>query len=135
VQDEGWDEETTGVDWLMIGLLVVATIAVLGLIPLWRTVYQRYAGPPPLPAIEQGSRLAPVGRSPWLEAGYPIAEEWSASKAKLPANALLWYNSKLAGYSPNGMHCHQHPPFWESSLRVFSENGCIIIVRQQVVEA
>jgi hypothetical protein len=54
-EDEGgpaypsdWTEEQpTGVDWLMIGLLIVALIAVLGLIPLWRTVYQRYAGPRP----------------------------------------------------------------------------------------
>jgi hypothetical protein len=44
----GWsDEQPAGVDWLMIGLLIAALIAVLGLIPLWRTVYQRYAAPPP----------------------------------------------------------------------------------------
>jgi len=44
----GWSEEQpAGVDWLMIGLLIVALIAVLGLIPLWRTVYQRYAFPLP----------------------------------------------------------------------------------------
>jgi serine/threonine-protein kinase len=40
-------EEPVGADWLMIALIVAALIAVLGLIPLWRTVYQRYAAPPP----------------------------------------------------------------------------------------
>ena len=44
-----WAEEPAQVSWLMIGLIVVALIAVLGLIPLWRTVYRRYALPPALP--------------------------------------------------------------------------------------
>ncbi len=44
----GWSEEQpAGVDWLMIGLLIAALVAVLGLIPLWRTVYQLYAAPTP----------------------------------------------------------------------------------------
>ena len=44
----GWSEEQPArLDWLMIVLLVAALIAVLGLIPLWRTVYQRYAAPSP----------------------------------------------------------------------------------------
>jgi serine/threonine protein kinase len=42
-------EESAGVDWLMVGLLIAALIAVLGLIPLWRSVYRRYATPPLAP--------------------------------------------------------------------------------------
>jgi hypothetical protein len=38
-------EERDGVDWLTIGLIVGALVAVLGLIPLWRTVYRAYAVP------------------------------------------------------------------------------------------
>jgi len=44
-----WTEEPVRVSWLMVGLLIAALIAVLGLIPLWRTVYHRYAAPPAMP--------------------------------------------------------------------------------------
>jgi len=44
-----WTEEPVRVSWLMVGLIVAALIAVLGLIPLWRTVYRRYAVPPAVP--------------------------------------------------------------------------------------
>jgi serine/threonine-protein kinase len=135
VEDEGWDEEQAGVDWLMIGLLAVATIAVLGLIPLWRAVHQRYVGPPPLPPSEQGSEVEPQGCSLWLEASALSLEERSACEAKLPADAFLWYNATLAGRFPNGMRSHRYSPFWESSLRVFTGNCCIIVYRQQVAEA
>lgn len=46
---EEWAEEPARWNWVMVGLLVAALIAVLGLIPLWRTVYQRYALPEPAP--------------------------------------------------------------------------------------
>lgn len=42
-------DESEGVDWLMIGLLIAALIAVLGLIPLWQSVYRRYAVPAVVP--------------------------------------------------------------------------------------
>jgi hypothetical protein len=42
-------EDRDGVDWLTIGLIVGALLAMLGLIPLWRTVYRAYAGPPSSP--------------------------------------------------------------------------------------
>lgn len=35
-------------DWLLIGLMIAALVAVLGLIPLWRTVYRRYTSSPPV---------------------------------------------------------------------------------------
>ncbi|MFC2037146.1 serine/threonine protein kinase [Chloroflexota bacterium] len=44
-----WREAPAGVDWMMMALILVALIAVLGLIPLWRAVYRRYAAPPPTP--------------------------------------------------------------------------------------
>jgi serine/threonine protein kinase len=47
---EDWIDEPAGADWLMIGLAVLALLAVLGLIPLWQTVYRRYAAPLPAPA-------------------------------------------------------------------------------------
>jgi serine/threonine-protein kinase len=43
-------KEPDGVDWLMVGLIIAALLAVLGLIPLWRTVYSRYATAPPGPS-------------------------------------------------------------------------------------
>jgi hypothetical protein len=46
-EEDEWVEEAAGPDWLLIGLLILAFIAVLGLIPLWRTVYRRYTVPPP----------------------------------------------------------------------------------------
>jgi serine/threonine protein kinase len=44
-RNNAWGNEPVGVDWLMIALLIAATVAVLGLVPLWRTVYKRYAAP------------------------------------------------------------------------------------------
>ena len=44
-----WAEESARANWLMMGLIVAALIAMLGLIPLWRTVYRRYALPPATP--------------------------------------------------------------------------------------
>jgi hypothetical protein len=44
---QSWDDGSEGVDWVLVGLAVVALIAVLGLIPLWRTVYSRYSAPEP----------------------------------------------------------------------------------------
>jgi serine/threonine protein kinase len=47
---DDWQEEPEGVDWLMIGLIIAALLAALGLIPLWRTVYRRYAVESPRPS-------------------------------------------------------------------------------------
>lgn len=72
-REEG--EEIVGVDWLMAALAVLALIAVLGLIPLWREVYDRYAIPPDAFSLSPSSREA-VGL-PWapefwdLEVGAP----------------------------------------------------------------
>ncbi|MGC9333164.1 MAG: serine/threonine protein kinase [Anaerolineae bacterium] len=49
IDDRDWAEPRGGVDWLMAALFVAAILAVLGLLPLWRTVYERYSAPPALP--------------------------------------------------------------------------------------
>jgi len=85
-----WTEEPVRVNWLMIGLLVAALIAVLGLIPLWRTVYRRYAVPPPIPTplVYRGS-----------DQGNAILNEikvlpgLAMAGAKLDNLRLVWYNS------------------------------------------
>ena len=41
-----WPAEPEGVDWLLILLTIAALVAVMGLIPLWRSVYRRYTVPP-----------------------------------------------------------------------------------------
>ncbi|MFN2226104.1 MAG: serine/threonine protein kinase [Anaerolineae bacterium] len=55
IEDKERVEAPEGIDWRMILLLVVALIAVLGLIPLWQGLYRRYSALPPQP--EPGSAL------------------------------------------------------------------------------
>ena len=43
-------EDSGEMDWILLGLVVAALVAVLGLILLWRTVYNRYTIPPQVPA-------------------------------------------------------------------------------------
>lgn len=50
-------EESSGVDWLLVGLLIAALFAVLGLIPLWHLVLERYT----LPAPPVGTTLQGLG--------------------------------------------------------------------------
>jgi hypothetical protein len=93
VETDDWLYERGGVDWLMIGLIVVALIAVLGLIPLWRTVYRRYALPEPIPTPasyylpDQGMRLA----LPRVEGWEQEANTWLG----LDDLRFVWYNSRV----------------------------------------
>jgi hypothetical protein len=50
IEEEEWAEPREGMDWLLVILFVAAILAVLGLVPLWRAVYERYSAPPALPA-------------------------------------------------------------------------------------
>ena len=121
-----WVEEPAGVDWLMIALILAALIAVLGLIPLWRTLYLRYAAPAPIPGSSFQPQLGgdaecgPV----WPEATLCQAKE----RVRLADSRLVWYNLALhnalpqsaivrpgtsAGPSQSGTKCL----VWESSLR------------------
>jgi serine/threonine-protein kinase len=42
-------KDSGAIDWVLVGLIVAALAAVLGLILLWRTVYKRYTVPPQVP--------------------------------------------------------------------------------------
>jgi serine/threonine protein kinase len=97
---EGWPEEPAGKDWLMVVLIVAALIAVLGLIPLWRTVYRRYATPPPtpLPALYQPFHEDLAWPPPQSDG---TANETNA-EAKLDDFGLVWYNLLVA----------DHPVLW-----------------------
>jgi hypothetical protein len=98
------------VDWLMIGLLIVALIAVLGLIPLWRTVYRRYAAPPPptTPASYQWPQKTGPGHAGFQELYVTtfdqdprqtyqtpqigLAVSGTTGPVELVAFRLVWYN-------------------------------------------
>ncbi|MGD2205325.1 MAG: serine/threonine-protein kinase [Anaerolineae bacterium] len=90
---ERWGVEASGVDWLMVALIIAALIAVLGLIPLWRTVYQRYAAPPPtpLPAFlspppeDMALFLPRIGSRP----------EHVMAHTRLDDPSLVWYNLQV----------------------------------------
>jgi serine/threonine-protein kinase len=60
IEEEEWAEPREGTDWLLVMLFVAAILAVLGLVPLWRAVYERYSAPPALPAPT--SLHVPTGR-------------------------------------------------------------------------
>jgi hypothetical protein len=120
-------EEPAGVDWLLIGLIVAAMIAVLGLIPLWRTVYRRYTPPnEPVPGsyhrLEDLLELAEITRGfypargssahPYVRAfgrtegcanrdiaATPVRPRW-----ELDEFGLVWYNwgPSIAAFSGFG---------------------------------
>jgi hypothetical protein len=79
-------DEPAGSDWLMVGLIVVALIAVLGLVPLWRTVYRRYTVPAPSPSPT------------------PVVYHWSDRSywPPLPAFDRAMAGSKLDNFGPIG---------------------------------
>ena len=81
-------DEPAGVDWLMIGLGILALLAVLGLIPLWQTVYRRYAAPPPAPA----SSLHFLDNE--LQLGTALQTN---NKLELDDLAIVWYNDLSLG--------------------------------------
>jgi hypothetical protein len=92
---EDWSEEPAGVDWLMIALVVAALIAVLGLIPLWRTVYRHYAPPSltPMPALVPSS----PGEWTWLSPQPGDLASGTKVWVKLDDFGLAWYNLLMAG--------------------------------------
>ncbi len=88
---DDWVEEPAGVDWLMIGLLLVALIAVLGLIPLWRTVYLRYAAPPPASAPASHFRFEEDAC--WILPGIEGQRCWTESRVDLDEPEPVWVRS------------------------------------------
>lgn len=94
---EYWIDEPAGADWLMIGLAVLALIAVLGLIPLWQTVYRRYAAPPPAPAsslhhLEDHQEIVPESKKLRLCAPELSPHPQANNRPELDDLAIVWYN-------------------------------------------
>jgi serine/threonine protein kinase len=106
--DDDWSDEPEGVDWLLIGLLIAALIAVLGLIPLWRTVYRRYTSPLPASSArlhtscEQGT-FGSAGFSEPCRAELPTSWLVPDEQANLAVVAFVWYNCMPA--QPSGQGC------------------------------
>ena len=103
--------EPAGVDWLMIGLFIVAFVAVLGLIPLWRTVYRRYTAPPP---PSDGARYFQPARSE----GVPELDEMT----------VVWYNVTTGGHvylehNPNKLGIPESRTYWGFSPGVAPQTG------------
>jgi hypothetical protein len=96
------EREPAMINCLTILLLILALVAVLGLIPLWRTLYQRYTAPPaqPTPASqgwpEKDRLLAGYGGDPgpgiWSSVPSPYSPGWSGAlsrlRSRLAADAL-----------------------------------------------
>jgi hypothetical protein len=81
----------------MIALLVAAVIAVLGLIPLWRTVYQRYAAPEPAsaPALSYQPENDILSTQLRIES----LECQTKQHLKLDEVGFVWYHSGLIALS------------------------------------
>ncbi len=90
---EDWVEEADGVDWLMIALLIAALVAVLGLIPLWRTVHRRYTNLSAVSAAVLQSQVQDASHCPTLDI-YDRGEQAEQS-AQLGPAGLIWYNYLL----------------------------------------
>jgi hypothetical protein len=90
---EVWSDEPASVDRLMIVLLIAALIAVLGLIPLWRTVYRRYAGPEP--ASAPASSFQPENDILSTQLGIERLECQTKQHLKLDEVGFVWYHSGL----------------------------------------
>jgi serine/threonine protein kinase len=147
-------EEPAAVDWLLIGLIIAAIIVILGLIPLWRTVYRRYAVPPgeSVPGsyyrLEDITDLSPTLRAFHLArdrserasgrvlgcsqgssdpgvAAAPVKPRW-----ELDESGLVWYNWKasIPAFVGFGSSPRRAADFrvWESSLRVSRASCCTL---------
>jgi hypothetical protein len=92
-QHEEWSEESTGIDWMMIALFIAALLAVLGLIPLWRAVYRRYAAPPPVPAAGTSYHFDWEASLEPRAAPRSTVEIWE--QTELGTCGHVWYNLSL----------------------------------------
>ena len=102
-----WQQRPTreGADWVMIALLIAALIAVLGLIPLWRAVYNRYV------VGSASSYLAPhrleTALAPELLGdGFQgcQAQREPLRGAELGESEFVWYNTVPSGPSLARLH-------------------------------
>jgi serine/threonine-protein kinase len=147
-------EEPAGVDWLLVGLIIAAMVAVLGLVPLWRTVYRRYAVPSTesvpgsyhrLEELRDISAASPAfhlagcrserasvgafgpirGCSVLDVAADPVRPRW-----ELDESGLVWYNwgpsiAAFLGFK-SGLSRAADFRVWESSLRVSRASCCTL---------
>jgi hypothetical protein len=116
-----WDEEPARVDWLMVGLIIAALIAVLDLIPLWRTVRSRYAAPPSVPT-PVSYHLPGVDAFLSLPCTGPRKSQVQAT-TELDDFGLVWYNVMaprlpVLGQARRPRQLRSISVVWESSLRV-----------------
>ncbi len=96
-----WSQTENGIDWILIALLVAAVLAVLGLIPLWRAVYIRYASTPGGASSIQHQREAePVYMLP----GDHYWASDSVLCAELGEQRVVWYNALPSECSLKEMH-------------------------------
>ena len=103
--DWGQGPKQEGVDWLMIALVVAALIAVLGLIPLWRAVYSRYAtgpGSSSLAPLRLETDLAPCMLAHDLQGRQ--ADRGSQKGRELDEWVFVWYNTIAS--EPSLAHLH-----------------------------
>jgi serine/threonine-protein kinase len=104
VQDvDDWTRDHAGPDWLMIALIVAALIAVLGLIPLWRSVYRRYAVP--APGASPASYCLPGGEEALALPCIEDQERKVRGMAELDDRGLVWYNLETPNCSWPGTVC------------------------------
>jgi serine/threonine protein kinase len=99
--DGAWGRTEKGIDWIMVALLVVALLAVLGLIPLWRAVYIRYASTPEGPSSMQPQREAePVCLLP----SDHLRTSYSVRGPELGERGVVWYNALPSEFSRRQLH-------------------------------
>jgi serine/threonine protein kinase len=96
-QAYAWIEEPSGTDWLMIGLIIAALVAILGLIPLWRAVYRRYSAPQP--ATTPLSYHLPGGCDSLRSSRNIEPASQVSANIKLEDLRLVWYNCVLSKQS------------------------------------
>jgi hypothetical protein len=124
---DDWVEEPEGVDWRMVALIIAALFAVLGLIPLWRAVYHRYAVPAPVPSSGQSPSLPLTWATSPPLAG--AVESGTKAWAKLDDFGLVCYNLPIPnrrnswtvfgdGEAEETSSASAECAVWESRLRV-----------------
>lgn len=81
-EQERWAAKPAPIDWVLVALIVAALIAMLGLIPLWRTVQRLYR--------PTGAGTAPTFYR--TETGMPA---WAMAAPGLEISRPIWYNSPV----------------------------------------
>jgi serine/threonine protein kinase len=80
-----------GIDWVMIALVIAALLAMLGLVRLWRAVYERYT-----PPAVMGQWLS--GRLEDWKVGQPSSlPTFQPSNLPLPHKVRSWFIAPLSG--------------------------------------